>query len=61
MDRIPDNELSPDLITGAGGHEILKAQAVNIAPPQGFSPDLDTALVQLDITSSNAILAKNGN
>lgn len=59
VDRIPDNELSPDLITAAGGLEILKAQAVNIAPPQGFSPDLDNALVQLDITASNAIMAKN--
>jgi hypothetical protein len=60
VDSIPDSELPPHLITAANGIEILNVQAMNIAPPQGFSPDLDAALVQLDITATNQTIAKSG-
>lgn len=60
VDSIPDEELPPNLIVAAGGIEILRAQAVNIAPPQGFSPDLDSALIELDTTATNQTISKNG-
>jgi hypothetical protein len=60
VDSIPDSELPPNLIAAADGIEILRAQAMNIAPPQGFSPDLDSALVQLDLNATNQTIGKNG-
>jgi hypothetical protein len=48
VDQIPDMELSPALIAAAPGRVILASVAPNILPPFGFSPEVDSALRDID-------------
>ena len=44
VDSIPDEDLSPKMISEAKGKTIIEKDAVNIAPPKGFSDEVDASL-----------------
>jgi hypothetical protein len=52
IDNIPDKDLSPYEIQQAKGKPILERTAVNMAPPQGFSLEVDQALREIDILAA---------
>lgn len=53
IDNIPDKDLSPQEIQIAKGPKpILEKTSVNIAPPQGFSFEVDQALRDIDALAS---------
>jgi len=48
VDSIPDEDLSPEMISSAKGKTITEKDAVNIAPPKGFNDEVDAALKAID-------------